>query len=196
VNLLVDFLFMEILSAPTVDAMKIQEEENVMQKTVRRVSVVGNRVGKNVKMMGRRMSNVIAAVPSALSHQKSEELVKSSRLIPSATSDAHDIALASSKQILLSAQKENEQMRTRRQSESYQMTVHKQQNIRQARIEKAEKRQPRQGRSTDLSLENLFAELCVDIAEQRKQLPREVNEDFDDLWGYVPLLQSCSSTPV
>jgi hypothetical protein len=69
------------------------------------------------------------------------------------------------------------------------MTVHKQQSIRQARIEKAEKRQPRQGKSTDLSLENLFAELCVDIAEQRKQLPREVNEDFDDLWGYVPPLQ-------
>jgi hypothetical protein len=171
----VDFLFLEILSAPTVDSMKIvEEEQSALRKAIGRVSMAGTKLGANVMATGRRLSNAIAALPAATQHkQHNQHFTRISRLIPAATNDAHIMALASSEQVLQSAQRENEQMRSIRKTHSYRLTVQKQRSM----------RRQKKGRSDDASLENLFTELCVDIAEQRKFLPPEVNEDFDDLWG-------------
>jgi hypothetical protein len=174
---------MEILSAPTVDAMKIQDEENIMQKAIRRVSVVGARVGKDVQKFGRRLSNAIHAMPVGGNPGNKQPFARTSRLIPNTTNDAHIMALVCSKEILHAAQKENDLLRCRRETEAYQSIVRRQQSIRQQRKEMSNKFLSIVQLSVDIPLENLFTELSVDIAEQRKLLPREVRDEYDDLWG-------------
>jgi hypothetical protein len=162
-------LFLEILPAPTTDTMKVRQEEDV----------ASSQDDVNTRKLGRRLPNSIVPWNGSLPHQRRGVLTRNSRLIPSSTSEAYTIALASTRHILQTVQKDSEKMRSRRNTETYQLTVQRHKSIRK------EKANTNNGQLVDRTVENLFAELCVDMAEQRKALPTEVQQDFDKLWGYV-----------
>jgi hypothetical protein len=184
---MVDFLFTEVISAPTVDAMKLAAEESVMTKAVRRVSSVGLETTRKVATAGRRLSNAIAPPANRIRKSSLATLtVGTSRLIPEAISEAHVTALASAKEILNTAKQGNDNFASVRKTTRCQSAVVKQREVINARrstrhsmIKRTTRIQP----AMDVNIDTLFAEFTVDMTDQRKALPSSQHESFDEKWG-------------
>jgi vacuolar-type H+-ATPase subunit E/Vma4 len=185
INLLLDFLFIEILSAPTVDSVKVAEELSLIKSDVRRVAMRANEED---------MSQAIIA--SKLSKKKLERnsSMKTCLEIHGAAADAHMLALTTSKSVLDAAREGNKKVDSFRETPRYKSMLRKQQDS--ARMKQEKKAKMIEGRQEGESqsaktldsrsasvIDDLFVNLTLDIAEQRKLLPRGQHENFDDKWG-------------
>jgi hypothetical protein len=165
---------MDILLAPTVDILKVKQEESIMHATLQRSMNIAKK-------------HTHEATDDSLNDTK-----QSFRLVPETAAEAHSIAVASVKALLGAARQDNEAVTMRR-------TIKRQNSITLKRglatLERREaqrkKNEPRSAKPTlaisnaapDLTIDELFIELSVDIAEQRKALPLHQRDAFDDKWG-------------
>jgi hypothetical protein len=169
INLVVDFLFIEILSAPSPDAAKLDKEESSVIKTVRRVSTVGAAVG-----------NKVLKSQSHLQRKKTQlfQSVQTLRQIPVTASSAHQMALENAHSVLDVAHNENE---------SY---VNQRKSIREKSIDVNAKPKAKNSSKSrvriaaeDLTVDELFEEFRIDLLQQRALLASRVQPSFDEKWG-------------
>jgi hypothetical protein len=169
INLIVDFLFMEILSAPTVDSVKLSEEESIMKSAVRR----GAKVDHNVTRAVQRTDLV------------REDSIPTSRQIHSGAAEAHQVAYTCAKELIDQSRKDSKDKRSLRSTEKYQASLVKHKTLelkKQTILRKLQSGVSPANKGPKLE-DDLFMELTVDISEQRKLIKRSQCEAFDDKWG-------------
>jgi hypothetical protein len=206
INLLVDYLFIDILSAPTVDSLKL-DELDTFHHLAGAMSSFGSNAINATRRVGRRISQaaVQATVRMTSVTQPATEKIQRARTIPPATLEAQIIASRTASQLMKQIQQENQTQVARRKTEremsvtSKRLTIRKQQKS-SARLSSSSTDGHGSGSRggngvrkgdklsstllpTEAALETLFTELCVDLIEQRKLLPPEEQEIFDEKWG-------------
>ena len=193
INLLVDFCFIEILSAPSPDTVKAATADTAMRRTMRRVSNVG-----------RRMSAVAASTAASITRAGRSTIlgapklnVDTTRLVPDAAAEAQMLAAHSVGNLLEDARSNidnRENLRKAQRQQSSVLKVQQRQEEKQKKYsimaENSHARQTLMRRMslgiTDEKLKEVFAELCVDMTEQRKVLKRSQQDGFDMMWGVDP----------
>ena len=175
-NLLVDYLFCDILSAPTADAVKVAAEESMVRKAGRRMSNAVRRASITVATTATSLKKRMSFLPS----WGNSEGVSMTRVLPESTVEAHTMGMQAGamKDIMKNARatmasREDAQRSTESQA--------------QANFEKKSMYMQRMSRATSFSdiptTERLFLELWEDINLQRRVLKRDEREGFDIVWG-------------
>jgi hypothetical protein len=190
INLLIDFLFLEILSAPTVDSLKLDELET-FNRLADVISSFGTSAVSGARTMGRRMGRRLSQVAQAAgimnlsSVPKADQGVQRTLSIPPATLEAQIIASRTSSQLISQLREENETFVTKRDIErSASAVFHKRVTLLQKRTESVKGMPKKPVPVAKKTIDDLFTHLSVDIIEQRKVLPMSEQEWFDEQWGY------------
>jgi hypothetical protein len=213
VNLIVDFLFHDILSAPTADSLKLQKQDTALKRVARRVSTVGTEVANAGRRVGRRISQASVEAMAALAKEGHSRQTLN---IPETTMEAHINASVSTGHLVEAIRKKNDSERIDRDRERCQsITFKKRATLTQKRsqekasfegevvVRKSEastsladvdfsmdprpspKVSPNETQASKPA-EDLFGDLWVDIVEQRKLLSRSEQELFDEKWAIDP----------
>lgn len=125
INLLVDFLFLDILSAPTPDSLKLEQQDTAMKKIARRVSSMGTDVANATRRVGRRISQASVEAVNVFNQHSGKGQVRRTLNLPESTMEAHIIASTSAVQIVNKARQENESWMSRRNLERTESNVFK-----------------------------------------------------------------------
>lgn len=181
INLLIDYFFVDILSAPSVDETKMRRVNDLKESHF-------GRILKNVGDIARRASTVTADAVRVTGRRFGVGGHVSLQ-IPETTKEAHDLARDSSQQIIQERRVMLERERSSRginRSQSLARRHPKEKNrgtqyyISQGQnFEKA-------GDSDHLNsdaLTTLFSELMVDLNDQRYLLKPSLRERYDAQWG-------------
>lgn len=208
INTLVDFLFIDILSAPTADSLKLDELD-----TVHRLAGVlanfGNSAMTATRKMGRRISQAAQQAAGVILKPTDKPKIQTTRTIPPTTLEAQIIASKSAGNIVDKISQENVHRLTQRKAERVSSIIYKK---RQTFIQQRMSIHPTKTASSESqsdqivptpapvsaptptsavittstdssSIEDLFTEFWVDLIEQRKLLPGTEQEYFDEKWG-------------
>lgn len=174
VNLLLDFLFGSILTAPTADSLKASQQESAIMKAARRVSVgirrasaVGAAVVHRVSNM-KRTTSFRDRIPSVIKVKVNRTMVA-----PSSMVDAQSHARLSVVDMLEENEKQQKeylekQQSVRRSSELHHSEEHKKDDHNQ---QQQEMEAPS------------FEDFLIDLKHQRSTLPASEHTKFDDYWG-------------
>jgi hypothetical protein len=192
VNLIVDYLFIDILSAPTADSLKVSSQETVISKTLRRVSNVnlGQMKPSNPAKPSRAVPPATAATTAIpLARPKSvKELLLSSistRIVPPDLADAHALAMKSFHDIMRTTQGEVCEVRQSQQCQrirSLKSADHD--DVRPASPSMNGVGVVGMGSVGDVEVGDLFETLKEEIFEERSLIRRaHEKEAFDSLWG-------------
>ena len=217
INLIVDFIFIEILSAPTADSLKVQASRDAASRRVfRRLSNMTQRVSAvSVAAVNRVRKGMGSSLRRGSSGRKFD--VDMTRLVPDSAQEAQLLATQSAGSMLEDAKRNikirEESRKSQRKQSRLSLVIAKQERkssyLSTAAEEGDEKTPPRQPSDVtlpqhadgapdmdeDLSVVTLrqdrklrqkFAELYVDIGEQRKLLKPSQQEAFDAMWGMDP----------
>lgn len=180
VNLLVDFLFHDLLFAPTADSIKVAAEESTLSKVGRRVSTNIRRasaVGVEIA------SNVAKKARSTFLKSGSEKLkLETTLVVPDSAAEAHMLAYTSGIELINEVKSANESVINRRKTERSQSLLAKA-NRTTVQVNKRNLIIPNRPKT---SVDDLFNELVFDIVEQRRLLLKSEQEDFDNAWGIDP----------
>ena len=183
VNLLVDFLFCEVLSAPTADSLRIQTEETAMKRAGRRMS---NAVRRASVSVAKTASSFVTSIKRG-SRKMSSLQPSVTRVMPNTTVEAHARLHASEsiKEVMLTAQQSNDAIEVNRRS-----TVAR---VRRPAMVKGRTRPSEPQHDTDMKkftyyqndtdMNETFLELCDDLQAQRRLLKRSEVDAFDTKWG-------------
>jgi len=188
VNLLVDFLFIEILSAPTADSLKVRNRESLVKRVARRSSAVGRRVSSVSTQALKSLRNSVLRKPRYSFGLTGN--VPTTRMVPESAEEAHHIASTSVREILQDVKaKIDTRVTTRDVRRKESDTFKSKKNLH-------EKRKYRQRSDSDVvnfqhdvsddTIDNIFFDLSVDITEQRRNLKNNQKEVFDTMWGIDP----------
>lgn len=175
-NLLVDYLFCDILSAPTADAVKVAAEESVLRKAGRRMSNAVRRASVSAAKTASAIKSRLSFIPS----WGADTGVTMTRVLPESTIEAHTMVMQAGamKDILDNARTSIADVETSHRSTQSQA---------QANFEKKSMYMQRMSRATSFNdiptAERLFLELWEDLNLQRRVLKRNEREGFDILWG-------------
>jgi hypothetical protein len=210
VNLIVDCLFIDILSAPTADSLKVSSEETVISKTLRRVSNVnlGQMKSSNPAKSSRTpappfspTATSTTAIPLARSKSAKGLLLShvSTRIVPPDLADAHSLAMKTFHDIMGTTQQEVEKVCEARQSQRLQrMSLIKSRDSfiagsRSGGVTADDDVRPASPLGVDVgvsslavgvSVGDLFETLKEEIFEERSMIRRAHEKDaFDSLWG-------------
>ena len=182
INLLIDYLFVDILSAPSVDDAKMQRENDLKE----------SRIGRIVKKAGdtvRRASAVTADAVKVARRRFGVMGAHESVQIPETTKEAHELARDSSQHIIQERRDMLERERSSRSMNRSQSLVRRHQKQRnratQYHISQGQlKRAGDDNNSADLeALTELFCEFVVDLNDQRRLLKPSMRERYDTQWG-------------
>lgn len=232
INLIVDFLFEDILSAPTMDSTKKNksssislpsllskekckekennfdenENENIGENETRPESSLSKETQIQSKLKSQKSqlekptidklnSNEIKIKPRKTILDKIKD-VETTRLVPSSTQEAHELAVISVKEIIKD-QISNIKKNMMNQDSRHKTSTHLKQKSSlekyreslkyRGESQKVKSTKLRSNRSIDeVALEEQFLELTVDIMEQRKELKRNQQDGFDEMWGIDP----------
>lgn len=180
VNLVVDFLFVDILSAPTIDSLKKESSSRLSS------SGLGN-MFRRASTAVRKMSVVSKNAFSRL-RGDSEILMTTTRVIPPRTKEAHDEAMECANDVIeLARSRQDHRMKSINIRHS-EFQAKKSERYRKGAISKTLKNttpHPEADNSENVheKVESLFSQLSNDITQQRKMLKRSQQEMFDNLWG-------------
>jgi len=250
INLVVDFLFEDILFAPTMDSKrKMNNDKNInninnklKEKEMKESSIISksksneiikeendeneeNNEDKESSNNNTTNSNSYEEIetrkvssPSELTSNKSQTNnndnnsnnnnnrktiltkmqsgkfdLETTRLVPSSTQEAHDLALISMKDIMKDQVSDINKMtilqKLRREKSSSLKQKSSLEKYRESLRNRGESRKVKLGMNRgmdEIALEEQFLELTVDIMEQRKQLKRSQQDGFDEMWGIDP----------
>lgn len=198
VNLIVDFLCIDILTAPTADDIKLNAQENIAKKVGRRLSNVARRAS-NVTM------DAVNSIVKKIEPKKRQTMVMTKTMVvPGATKTAHSLASVSVKDFLYSAKQNNEEFVSHRVIErTAAMTVERARSERKQHINhsstigeiahhggnfnpSAFEVHSKVGKGLNSSVQSKFLELSIDMKDQRKKLKPCEQEEFDNYWGVDP----------
>jgi hypothetical protein len=191
INFLIDYLFLEILSAPTADSLKLDELET-FNRLADVISSIGTSAVSGARTMGRRVGRRLSQVAQAAgvmnisSVSKVEKAgVQRTLSIPPATLEAQIIASRTSSQLISQLRQENEAFAMSRDLERSASTAFQKRVILNQKRTESVKGMPKQSlRPVEKkTIDDLFTHLSVDIIEQRKVLPISEQELFDEQWG-------------
>lgn len=172
-NLLVDYLFVEILSAPTAESIK-DRNQNQIQNQNQIVSNKPRNLTNLMKNAGDRARRTSIATSDAIKVARRRFLAKQgpqeSLQIPESTSIAQNQAMISSQNLVQEHMAKLERESSSREVSRSQVKVDQYQ--RKKRFEDG-----------DASLTQLFSEFVVDLSEQRRTLKPSVRDRYDLLWG-------------
>jgi len=203
VNLLVDFLFIDVLSAPTVDSLKMKNEVSALSNMARRASMVGANVGRRLSTVGKRVAQVsgdtVKRVTQRNSFVRNTLRIETTRQVPDITAEAQALATVSAAEVMSDARRDHDQNLSLRKEQRSKSSVWKQRMLLEEKRKKSMKSSQRKkdGKSYAVPLpdevthHDLFLELCVDITEQRRLLKRSQQESFDSMWGIDPTGEFC-----
>jgi hypothetical protein len=194
INLVVDFIFEDILLAPTASEEKMQEirlrrismhQQGTLGQAMRRASNVARRASAaTVQAVTHARSNFIGRMTSRR-QQSGDDLPSTEMKIPDETSQAHAVAQASSQQLAHQIQERNEKrkrtmMRKRLRQESVEPVGDEIRNpsslmrMNTPSLSLVESMQQTEGR---------FGEFKSDLVEQRKLVKVSARSRFDEKWG-------------
>lgn len=197
INLLVDFLFIEIISAPSADALKTQNQSAV-RRVMKRVSNAGRRISAASIQTAGALRKSIFGINRKTSVGKFE--VDTTRVVPDSAAEAQILATQSVGALLDGAKRNINDRVSMRRTQRMQSKVMQVQAKHEAKEQRkyasfvGAKAEDHEGSDdtpvisggpalVDRKLREKFAELCVDIGEQRKLLKRSQQEGFDTMWG-------------
>ena len=108
INLMVDFLFVEVLSAPTIDSLKKESSKSSSigrvlgqaSKMARHASVV---VSKNALSTLNRLGDMTSKSTKSTESNNWSELISTTRVIPPRTKEAHDEAVECANDVINNA---------------------------------------------------------------------------------------------
>ena len=196
INLVVDFLFVDILFAPTMnsstEANKSKSSTNVKSKANNlsplqsvsrsKESKQGNPTREGIEATTAGSFPLTPVVPNTSGDfQRVKRLtlstvgnanleLETTRVLPSSTLEAHQLAKLSVKDII------EDRVFAIRNSFVRQETTRRTSSRRRASFMKSIP-------LNEMSTEDQFVDLSVDIAEQRRELKRNQQEKFDEMWG-------------
>jgi hypothetical protein len=166
INLLVDFLFVDILFAPT----KQSKEKTQLAAPE---PTTESSLDPSTKLKAKRLTL------KTMQSSKLDLDLETIRVLPSSTCNAHALAKLSVKEIMGDQVSAIKQTVLRHEDQRRAMTL----KIKsRAKLNLQTVTLPRFG----MDLEEQFAVLSGDIAEQRKLLKRNQQEKFDEMWGIDP----------
>jgi hypothetical protein len=174
INLFVDFLFVDILFAPM---MPSTQQEKISQSLfspkasqVREVEVPKTTQGRSASIS--KLDQVKRMTLLAIQTGNLE--LETTRVLPSSTLQAHEIAKLSVNEII--DDRVSVIKKTVLRHETQRRT-----SLLRARSKAIFKRNTFDFNEMDVNEQ--FVDLSVDIAEQRKELKRSQQEKFDEMWG-------------
>jgi hypothetical protein len=180
VNLIVDYLFVDILSAPTADALKVTLQETLLAKTMRRVSNV-NLSKKTSPLHPPFVQPSVTKLPLV---QDLLLLSVETRIVPQRLADAHTMAMESFNDLMSTSTQEGEDRRSQR----LQLGEIKEDDLRFPSTltpspSPLASQQPTS--SGDLvDVDRLLSALKEELREERSLIRRpHEQEAFDFLWG-------------
>ena len=198
VNLIVDFLFVEVISAPTMESLK---KESLASRAN---STAFTQVLQGDAHAVRKVSAISKTIPAHQS-RKSENwtgMITTTRVIPPRTREAHDEAMECANDVIEDAKlrQDHRLTQTKSRHEKYAAKSLQSNRLRQkvqgsvtsgSRISSilrvgngdGDGRGPVDSTET-VDVEVIFRQLTDDINLQRKLLKRNQQEAFDYLWGY------------
>jgi hypothetical protein len=218
INLIVDFLFEDILFAPTMDSTKEEKAKDrilSMLQESKRKPVENNNKNKVDEESKKEVEKEEETRPGSSANQNPRErrshaplqprstlLVKmqsgkfdleTTRVVPSSTQEAHELAVISMKEIMQD-QLSDIKKYTTSQEIRHKASLHLKQK---SSLEKYRESLKSRGESwkvksgvhrsvEEMALDEKFVELTVDIMEQRKALKRSQQDGFDEMWGIDP----------
>jgi hypothetical protein len=179
INLVVDFLFEDILLAPTMDSKGREKDLKLMNAKQQQDQQTDRSLTCEKRSLDKQM------LQKTQSYSRLD--LETTRVVPSATEEAHLLAALSVKDIVKERVAEIDQSVSKRdilrQASSnlkHKHSMAKHRSILKVRGESAKVKQ--NAKSTDV-IEEQFVDLAVDITEQRKELKRSQQEKFDEMWG-------------
>jgi len=163
----VDYLFVEILSAPTADSLKV-ESQNQYEIAVRKPS----HLSKFMRNAGERVRRTSTATVDAIKVARRRFLAQENQeclQIPESTLLAHNQAMISSHNLV-----HEQMMKLEREVSSRDVSRSQSENWPVSKKERYEY-------GDDLT--QLFSEFVVDLSEQRRVLKPSVRDRYDFQWG-------------
>jgi hypothetical protein len=190
INLVVDFLFVDILFAPTMDSTKqlnksLPSQTNEQSSSphcddaeqahqTRKVEAPGAPPLTPVASSSAKQFNGVKRL-TLLKIQSGNLDLETTRVLPSATLKAHALAKLSVNDII------DERVSVIKQT----LLRHETQRRASSLRARSKAKSTRKGalNLNEMSVNDQFVDLAVDIAEQRKELRRSQQEKFDEMWG-------------
>lgn len=197
INLVVDFIFDDILSAPTADSAKLNAEPNALQRAGKQLNAARR---ASVNAVRRASVSLQAAIPA---RRESKKMINTAatRMIPESTISAQSLANASVTEALGIFKESHQKYEDERKSilghttsKSMINTSRRTRQTRGAGAPAIEARNPVAINAMALpgttmfgySVDAQFAELSKEIIAQRRRLKPSEQEDFDIRWGFDP----------
>lgn len=191
INLLVDYLFVDVLSAPTLDEMKLKKHTEMKQS---RLNQIVKKAGETV----RRASAVTVDAIKVARKNFSVSAAHESMQIPEKTIEASNQAKSFS-QLFVQEQKAilEKQQSSRNANRSESLVARQQRKtidkLKNHRSQENESKSHPKSNSKSKSKEeetqelfHLFGEFVVDLNEQRRALKPSIRDRYDSQWGVDP----------
>lgn len=176
INLLIDYLFVDVLSAPSADDAKLQRQNDL-----------GNsRLGRIVKKAGDTVRRASAVTIDAVKVARRRFGVMGSHeavQIPESTKEAHELARDSSKHIIEQRRDALEREQSSRHVNRSQELVQRQKRATKYQISEGQLKRVRDDSDETEELDQLFCEFVVDMNEQRRLLKPSIRDRYDNQWG-------------
>ncbi len=183
INLLIDYLFVDILSAPTEDSLKSKPK----------VTLQPNRLQKIVKKAGETGRRASAMTMDAIKIARKQVLLGShqSMQIPELTLEAHVQAKLSSHELVQDHKAKLERKSSSREVNRSQILVERQQRSLSRQNHPHKNHDEKKNSSSSHSrrtaevddITRLFSEFVVDLSEQRRVLKPSSRDNYDSQWG-------------
>jgi hypothetical protein len=176
INLLIDYLFVDILSAPSIDDAKMQQQNELKE----------SRLGRIVKKAGdtvRRASAVTVDAVKVARRRFGANGAHESIQIPETTKEAHELARDSSQQIIQERRDILERERSSRSMNRSESLVRRHHNARGHDHVSQDQSKRTLDDAGDSELTQLFGEFVVDLNDQRQLLKPSIRERYDAQWG-------------
>jgi hypothetical protein len=177
INLFIDYLFVDVLSAPTVDDAKMQKEHGTKQ----------SQLGRMVKKAGEsvRRASAVTADAVKVARRRFGMGTHEAMQIPESTMEAHELARESSQHIIQERRDILEREKSFRHDNRSQVLLQRHQHKRATKyhLSEGQLKRTRDDSREGEELNELFSEFVVDLNEQRRVLKPSTRERYDSQWG-------------
>jgi hypothetical protein len=183
INLFVDYLFVDILSAPSVDEIK-RHKQNEMKES--RLEQMVNKVGGTVRRASVGVIQVARRRFGVMNAATAGHGVHQSMQIPESTMEAHEIARVSSKHLIEERRDNLEREQSTRRGNRSQILIQRQKKREtQSHLSHEQLKRTREVVEVEevVELNQLFIEFVTDLNEQRRLLKPATRERYDSQWG-------------
>jgi len=178
----IDYLFVDVLSAPTADDAKMQRQNELAQSRVGRIV---KKAGETVRRASAVTMDAVKVARRRLGVMRSQESMQ----IPESTKEAHELARDSSQHIVQERLSILERERSSRNVNRSQAMVERHQKsyekkrATQYHVSEGQLKLSRDESGEEAELTQMFSEFVVDLNDQRRLLKASARDRYDTQWG-------------